>query len=109
MNVTKAEIKRRIKANGGLRQRRVSAEIVDEIQRCATFYNSDGDIVRLETLFWVLGFSKKDAIDAAQDLIAIAQHPTPPPVDRAAERKRKQQEDKVKTDQNALAAWNKRG
>ncbi len=109
MNVTKTEIRRRIKANGGFRQRRVSSEIVDEIQRYATFYNSEGSRTRLEVLFWVLGFGPVGAQKEVEDLIAIVKKPTPPPIDRAAERKHKRQEKKVRVDQSSLAAWNNQG
>ena len=105
MKITKKEIKDRIKANGGFNQRRVGAEIVDEIQRCATFYNSDSITARLETLFWILGFSKVGAAKEAEGLITLARKPAPSPVDRAALRKQGKAEAKVRLEQEKLAQW----
>ena len=103
MKITKKEIKDRVKANGGFRGRRGAAQIVEEIQSCAMGGMQEKE--RIMAILWTLGFSTMQAELETDRLLETAATPEPLPVDRAALRKQRKAEAKVRREQEKLARW----
>jgi len=67
MKVTKAQINREIKANGGVLKRH-KVEILETIQFHIEKYGA-GSVVIISTLLWTLGFDAKNARAVAKRLV----------------------------------------